>query len=160
MVEDMLRPVTQPLIVDGREIVPAKPNVWTWNTLLSVFAWHRQQNAAQLIKEMMDKHGVGYNSVTWNTIISGHVHQQNVAETAAAIRDMESQGFSLDSYTLRALRFLRDPEQLRVAISELDKETQQLADMEMAAEQKEHEELLDRGLRRLAKSVQKDVVPQ
>jgi pentatricopeptide repeat protein len=160
IVEDMLRPVTQPLIVEGREIVPAKPNVWTWNTLLSVFAWHRQPNAVRLINDMMDKHGVGYNSVTWNTMISGHVHKQDVAETAAAIRDMESQGFSMDSYTLRALRFLRDPEQLRLTITELDKQTQELADMEMAAEQKEHEELLERGLRRLARSVKKYTVPR
>jgi pentatricopeptide repeat protein len=135
--------------------MPAKPTVWTWNSLLSVFVWHRQSNSVKVIREMMHKHGVEYDMVTWNTIITGHVLQQKVVEAATAIRDMELQGYSMDSYTLRALRFLKDPEQLGVAIAELDRETHELAQWEMKAEEKERDELIDQGLRRLAMTERK-----
>jgi hypothetical protein len=97
-----------------------KPSMRTWTILLSAFIFNRQPRAADKIKEMMAKHNVKYNDVTWNVIINGYANAQNIPQTAASIKAMEQQGFSIDPYTMKSLRYLRDPERLWVAIDELD----------------------------------------
>jgi len=88
---------------------------------MSAFIFNRQPHAAVKVKQMMDFHKVEYNAVTWNTIINGHVNTQNISETANAIRKMEAEGFKVDSYTMKSLRYLRDPERLWMEIDRLDK---------------------------------------
>ncbi|KAJ5289444.1 uncharacterized protein N7443_009697 [Penicillium atrosanguineum] len=148
LVEDMLRSSKSP-----------RPTARTWNILLSAFIYNRQPAAAETIMEMMAKHQVEYDQVTWNTIISGHVSEQNVEETAAAIKAMEEQGFVIDPYTMKTLRYLRDPERLWVAIDELDKlyseqSSQQVTskpedETSSPAEGESEDQLLDMGLQKL-----------
>jgi hypothetical protein len=122
VVEDMLHPPELPVNSStGETMIHTKPTVRTWTILLSAFIFNRQSEAAEKIKEMMAKHRVKYDDSLWNTIVSGHVNQQNIPETAAAIKAMEEEGFSINPYTMKSLRYLRDPERLWVAIDELDK---------------------------------------
>lgn len=154
LVEDMLRSSKS-----------SKPSVRTWTILLSAFIFNRQPAAAETIKQMMAKHKVEYDDSTWNTIISGHVNAQNVEDTAAAIKAMEEQGFAINPYTMKSLRYLRDPERLWVAIDELDKRlpesSQQVtsnpeptpepaSESSSPAEGESKDELLDSGLKKLA----------
>lgn len=150
VVEDMLHPDPGVVTAEGRKVTPAKPTVWTWNILLSAFIFHRQLQAAEKVKEMMRKHGVEYDQTTYNTIINGYANAQDIHETVATIKEMESHGYKIDSYTIRPLRFLRDPERLGAALDELDQKTAEQARWEQEVEEKEREELLEQGLRRLA----------
>ena len=119
LVEDMLHSSSSKSKV-GKSIDHVKPSMRTWTILLSAFTFNRQPRAAQKIKEMMAKHNVKYNAVTWNVIINGYANAQNIPQTAASIKAMEQQGFAIDPYTMRSLRYLRDPERLWVAMDELD----------------------------------------
>lgn len=105
----------------GRGISHVKPTTRTWTILLSAFNFHRQFQAAERVREMMRTHKVEYNNITWNTIINGYFNDQKIQEAARAIKMMEEQGFTVDSYTLKSLRYLKDPERLWVAIEELDR---------------------------------------
>jgi pentatricopeptide repeat protein len=119
IVEDMLE--QHRLHSQGRARAHAKPTFRTWTILLSAFIYNRRPLAAQKVREMMAKHNIEYNDVTWNVIISGYATVNNVPETAQAIKQMEAAGYPIDPYTVRGLRFLRNPEELWVAIEELDK---------------------------------------
>ncbi|KAJ5893841.1 hypothetical protein N7495_005532 [Penicillium taxi] len=125
VVEDMLNPPTFAADSLGTSKAHSKPTIRTWTILLSAFIFHRRPRAAERIREMMTKHNVRFNNVTWNTIISGYVTAQDIPKTAATIWEMEQQGFSIDQdpCTMRSLRYLRDPERLSVAIEELDRKT-------------------------------------
>lgn len=118
LVEDMLHSYSTNS--KDKAITHVKPSMRTWTILLSAFTFNRQPRAADKIKEMMTKHNVKYNDVTWNVIINGYANAQNIPQTAASIKAMEEQGFSIDPYTMKSLRYLRDPERLWVAIDELD----------------------------------------
>jgi pentatricopeptide repeat protein len=151
IVEDMLQPRAD------LAIEHAKPSYRTWAILLSVFLWHRRPAAAEKIREMMAKHEVPYNDVTWNLIINGYANAQKVQETAAAMKAMEAQGFTLDSYTMKSLRYLRDPERLWVAVDELDHAAQE-ADFAArssteqspaAIEDALRDDLIEKGLQKL-----------
>ncbi|CEJ59156.1 hypothetical protein PMG11_07791 [Penicillium brasilianum] len=150
LVEDMLQPQ------GNMAIQHAKPSSRTWAILLSVFLWHRRPAAAEKIKEMMAKHQVPYNDVTWNLVINGYANAQKVQETAAAMKAMEAQGFALDSYTMKSLRYLRDPERLWVAVDELDHAALEAdsvrpstAQSPAAVEDALREELIEIGLQKL-----------
>lgn len=124
IVEDMLQ--GRPLISDSdvqpdHEFVHTKPTSRTWTILMSAFIYNNQLEAAEKVKQMMAHHQVEYNHATWNTIISGYVNMQKIPEAAKSIRMMETQGFKVDAYTMKSLRYLRDPERLWMAIDELDK---------------------------------------
>lgn len=122
LVEDMLHTTIPSDSSSGKDITHVKPTMRTWTLLLSAFMYNRQPLAAEKIKEMMAKHKVQYNDVTWNTIINGYANAQNIPETAASIKAMEEAGFRIDPYTMKSLRYLRDPERLWVALSELDQD--------------------------------------
>ncbi|KAH2161028.1 hypothetical protein KXW33_004012 [Aspergillus fumigatus] len=132
------------------------PSVRTWTILMSCFIFNKQPHAAERVKEMMAEHNVEFNKVTWNIIISGHACKQRVFDLAQTIKAMEDAGYVIDSYNMKALRYLRDPERLWVALEELDKLSQPslatLADTKLAppkSDKKTRDELLDRGLQRL-----------
>lgn len=150
IVEDMLQPPARSTVEH------AKPSYRTWAILLSVFIWHRRPAAAEKIKEMMAKHQVPYNDVTWNLIINGYANAQKVPETAAAMKAMEAQGFALDSYTMKSLRYLRDPERLWVAVDELDRAAQEADSVRSpttqdsaAVEDAMRDEMIEKGLQKL-----------
>jgi pentatricopeptide repeat protein len=152
----MLHPASPQLGQTDKTITPVKPSVRTWTLLLSSFIFHRQIHASEKIREMMDKHNVQYSDVTWNTIINGYANVQNIPETAAAIKAMEQQGFSIDSYTMKSLRYLRDPERLWVAIDELDRKATETSlaldtlEPEFAgSKEEERDQLIDSGLEKL-----------
>ncbi|KAF9887482.1 hypothetical protein FE257_010199 [Aspergillus nanangensis] len=161
LVEDMLQSAAGPepdTQSQDTGVVGVKPTVRTWTLLLSAFVYNRQPLAAEKVQEMMAKHGVEYNMVSWNTIINGYANAQNIPEVANTIKAMEDEGFSIDAYTMKSLRYLRDPERLWVAIEELDKPSEPdhenasdmsesgLAEVDEAAD---NEQLLDQGLQRL-----------
>lgn len=157
LVEDMLQsPPPVGLDSHGKKKVFAhvKPTVRTWTILLSAFTFNRQPLAAEKVKEMMAKQSIKYNQVTWNIIVNGYANAQNVPETAKAIKMMEDQGFPIDEYAMKSLRYLRDPERLWVALEELDEKAAQEASLESTPapeneSEKAWEQLLDKGLRRL-----------
>lgn len=163
IVEDMLQPLHPNARGDeerqGRAIAHAKPTFRTWTILLSAFIYNRQPHAAQKVRDMMARHGVEYNDVTWNVIISGYASLDKVPETAQAIKTMEAQGYPIDSYTMKSLQYLREPERLWVAIEELDKADESQKDSGASSEPdsqtlvdeegKKGGMLLDRRLRHL-----------
>ncbi|KAJ9209899.1 hypothetical protein DTO166G4_8512 [Paecilomyces variotii] len=153
IVEEMLHPLPGRDVLDWaaeHPIAHAKPTTRTWTILLSAFIYNRQPLAAEKIREMMAKHEVTLNGVTWNTIINGYANAQKVEETAEAIKMMEEQGFPVDAYTMKGLRYLRDPERLRTAIEELDQRDALRNQHSQLEGREEREQLLDEGLRRLA----------
>ena len=159
LVEDMLDPSSLPTETStGKPLKHTAPTPRTWTILLSAFNYNRQPHAAEKVKEMMAKHNVEYNQVTWNTIINGFANTQNIPETAAAIRQMEQQGFAIDHYTMKSLRYLRDPERLWVSIEEMDQGFGQdgyeqppapepMSDVHNG--QQERDQLIDSGLEKL-----------
>ncbi|KAJ5482358.1 hypothetical protein N7475_001170 [Penicillium sp. IBT 31633x] len=159
LVEDMLDASLLPKeTTDGKPLRHVSPTPRTWTILLSAFNYNRQPEAAQKVKDMMAKHNVKYNQVTWNTIINGFANAQDIPETAAAITMMEKEGFAIDHYTMKSLRYLRDPERLWVAIEEMDESLDSdRASKSLAPEptsdvqndQKERDELIDSGLEKL-----------
>lgn len=156
IVEDMLHSSASD--ANGKIIDHVKPSMRTWTILLSAFIFNRQPLAAEKIKQMMAKHDIEYNSVTWNIIINGYANAQDIPQTAIAIKAMEEQGFAIDPYTMKSLRYLRDPERLWVAIDELDEATAAAdpqstklglnPDAALSSEE-QHEKLLDEGLEKL-----------
>lgn len=149
IVEDMLEPKLESFTISDSVITPARPNLWTWTTLMSVYVAHGDPHGVETVRDIMNKHGIHYNIVTWNTIINGTVRNQDVPATAAAMKEMDAQGFMPDSYTLKALRLARDPELLQAAIKKLDREAEELLKSEQIALEQEHELLLEKGLKRL-----------
>lgn len=159
LVEDMLDASAMPKeTTTGKPLKHIMPTPRTWTILLSAFNYSRQPDAAERVKDMMAKHDVEYNQVTWNTIINGFANAQDIPETASAITKMEKEGFTIDHYTMKSLRYLRDPERLWVAIEEMDEGldsegTHKLLTLEPASDvhsdQMEHDELIDNGLEKL-----------
>lgn len=94
---------------------------------------------------------------TWNVIISGFASQQNASAIAQSIKDLEDQGLSIDAYTMKGLRYLRDPEQLWIAVEQLDLKSASHLRRDAFnpnpesphLDEAETEQLLDRGLQRL-----------
>ncbi|OJJ49575.1 hypothetical protein ASPZODRAFT_128064 [Penicilliopsis zonata CBS 506.65] len=166
IVEDMLSHIAQDGVIEGENgnrFIHAKPSVRTWSILLSAFIFNKQLFAAEKVKEMMAKYNIQFNEVTWNHVISGYANAQMIPEVAQAIKSMEEDGYSADAYTVRSLRYLRDPERLWVAVDELDANSEALdarlapfaKPSEFAGEpEKEHEHLLDRGLQNLKMQLQ------
>lgn len=127
IVEDMLQ--SEPVdIYNGEHKVRradhAKPTFRTWTILMSAFLYNGHLSAAERVKEMMARYNIPFNDVTWNVIISGYANLQKIPEAAQAIKTMESQGYPIDSYTMKGLRFLKDPERLWSAVEELDRISQ------------------------------------
>lgn len=169
IVQDMLQSPSTIAVKNNesetRTIHHVRPTVQTWTILLGAFIYNRQPYAAEKVKEMMAKHHIEYNQVVWNTIISGYANTQNIPDLAMAIRKMEEQGFAVDEYTMRSLRNLHNPERLWEVMDEFDQVEAMSRGEEGAGEQKppeprvtrspeeeaarEHEELLEQGLRRL-----------
>ncbi|TDZ13299.1 Pentatricopeptide repeat-containing protein [Colletotrichum spinosum] len=79
------------------------PSVYTWSILVSgfVFGSGREGKSAARIVQMMRKHGIEPNHVTWNTLVSGYAGLQDVGQTVEALRGMERSGYKADSYTLK-----------------------------------------------------------
>ncbi|KAJ5691513.1 hypothetical protein N7488_012248 [Penicillium malachiteum] len=157
LVEDMLHSSN---IIDqnGKAIIAAKPTVRTWTLLMSAFIYNRQPTGANKIREMMNKHHVKFNDVTWNHIINGYANAQKIPETARAIQEMENAGFSIDPYTMKSLRYLRDPERLWVAIEELDESASKISqavvtptdsESPAAGKKQQYEQLIEDGLEKL-----------
>ena len=139
-----------------RALNHVQPTLRTWTILLSVFTFNRQPRAAERIKEMMAKRNIKYDQVTWNIIVNSFINDQDVEKSAAAIRAMEDEGFEIDHYVMRALRYLHEPERLWIALEEMDQlateqarltKTTTAPDVRNARER--DDELLERGLRRL-----------
>lgn len=148
IVEDMI--CAEPFEINDTVIHPAKPNDYTWNTLMSVFVSHRDMEGVASVREIMRLSGVKFTDVTWATILNGTVRNQDIPATITALKEMDEGGFAPDSYTVKAFRLANDPERLQAAIEALDKETEQLVEREMKVIERENDELMDRGLRRLA----------
>ncbi|KAJ5610797.1 hypothetical protein N7510_007516 [Penicillium lagena] len=149
LVEDMLNP--PPPSPTGRAIVHARPSMQTWTILLTAFTFNRQPHAAEKVREMMAKYGVKANDVTWNTIINGYANAQQIPETTRAIKEMERHGFAIDQYTIKSLRWVRDPDSLWDAMDAMD-ETAASAQPSESTEVNEgldDDLLINSGLKRL-----------
>ncbi|KAL2832010.1 hypothetical protein BDW59DRAFT_169458 [Aspergillus cavernicola] len=156
LVEDMLRAVSGERNFMKKKlkcgIKHASPSVRTWTLLLSAYVWHKQPHAADRVRAMMGKEGVKFSLVTWNILINGYANSQKVSDLAQTIKQMESEGFTIDDYTVKSLRYLRNPEQLWVSIDELDKESEEAFDQSSVLSDQEQEKealsLVDQGLQR------------
>lgn len=125
VVEQMLQhlPPTAVLENEGnRQIHQAKPTVRTWTILLSAYMFRGEIQAAEKIRTLMAKQGITFNDYTWNVTITGYAKKQMVKEIAAALRSMEKDQVPVDSYTIQAVRQLRDPEKLCDVLSLLDED--------------------------------------
>ncbi|KAE8147011.1 hypothetical protein BDV25DRAFT_161357 [Aspergillus avenaceus] len=159
LVEDMLQSANEGQKLKDGDFLRVKPSIRTWTILMSAFSFNKQPHAAEKVREMMEKHGVGYSHVTWNTVINTYANAQNITDVVNSIKKMESQGYSMDSYTIKSFRYLQDPERLWVAVEELDNatetpecETVTSLDQEVPEEYDldDDEYLLEQGLRRLS----------
>lgn len=160
ILEDMMRSPETIRLKDpdqpNRTVKHVKPGNRTWTIIMSTFFWNKQPFAAEKIREMMDKHNIEFNQVSWNTIISGYANSQRIYETAEAIRTMESQGFQVDDYTARSLGYLNNQERLWQVMEEFERDEEEEKetmisggpDMRTPAREQD-EELLVQGLRRL-----------
>jgi pentatricopeptide repeat protein len=149
LVDDMLNP--PPPSPTGRAIVHARPSMHTWTILLTAFTFNRQTQAAEKVRDMMAKYGVKANDVTWNTIINGYANAQQIPETTHAIKEMERHGFAIDQYTIKSLRWVRDPDSLWDAMDAMD-ETATSAQSSESTEVDEGPDddlLINNGLKRL-----------
>ncbi|KAA6407959.1 MAG: hypothetical protein FRX48_08310 [Lasallia pustulata] len=96
VIEHMIKP---PASVAAKH---AAPTVQTWSVLLRAFMVHRQAAAAEKIVQMMRGYGLEPNQVTWNTLLSGYAHMQDVEKSVGATRRMQRAGYTADDWTLRA----------------------------------------------------------
>ena len=161
ILEDMMRSPEKIKLRDPRRIggyakyvKHVKPGNRTWTIIMSTFFWNKQPYAAEKIREMMDKHNIEFNQVSWNTIVNGYANSQRIYETAEAIRTMEAQGFQIDDYTVKSLSYLHNQERLWKIMEEFDQaeEEKEIVNGESGARtqaREEDEELLIQGLRRL-----------
>ncbi|KAL2836173.1 hypothetical protein BJY01DRAFT_252135 [Aspergillus pseudoustus] len=156
LVEDMQHAAGQKISDIGLKQNP--PSVRTWTLLFSAFVYHRQSHAAERVLAMMDKHKVVYSMDTWNMLINHHANSQNHLALAETIKKMESEGFTMDEYSMRSLRYLRDPERLWVAVDELDMPSEPDSNSSFSEPEKGKEaaSLLDQGLSRLKDNMTKN----
>lgn len=84
------------------------PSVYTWSILLNGFMFHRQFKQGERVLEMMRQRGVEPNDVTWNTLLAGYARAQKGGKTLNAFDQMERAGMAPDSFSYRALSYLKD----------------------------------------------------
>ena len=96
VIEHMIKP---PASVAAKH---AAPTVQTWTILLRAFMVHGQAAAGEKIVTMMRGHGLEPNQVTWNTLLAGYAHMQDVEGSFGAMRRMQGAGYTADDYTIRA----------------------------------------------------------
>ena len=159
ILEDMMRSHDKIKLRDPKDhyakyVTHVKPGNRTWTIIMSTFFWNKQPYAAEKIREMMNKHNIKFNQVSWNTIVNGYANAQRIYETAEAIRTMEAQGFQIDDYTVKSLSYLHNQEQLWKVMEEFEqaegeKETINGESGARTQAREEDEELLVQGLRRL-----------
>ncbi|KKK18423.1 hypothetical protein ARAM_003008 [Aspergillus rambellii] len=155
LVEDMLHFSNEASEQPEKKHIHAKPTAQTWTLLMSSFVYNKQSHAAEKVRAMMAKHGVQFNKVTWDMVIRNHVNTHNIPKIAKAVKEMESQGYTMDEHTLKTLRYLKDPERLWMAIEELDKlsDSNPSPTLYTPGDWKGAEALLEKGLRRLKRNM-------
>jgi pentatricopeptide repeat protein len=101
------------------------PSLITWNILIDGFMLNRQTALAERILEMMREHNIRPDIVTWNTLLKGFAKAQDPEGAVRTLRSLESTGFQADSYTNRAVSYLREGKALRLMeslLKDLDEE--------------------------------------
>lgn len=125
VIEQMLQPLPPTAVLEdegNRQIIQAKPTVRTWTIFLSAFIFRRQIGASEKIKSLMAKQGIEFNDYTFNVMTAGYAKMEMVNETAATFREREKAHVPIDSYTIQAIRKLKDPEKLSDVLNILDEE--------------------------------------
>lgn len=145
VVRDMLEAAGRPMYRLTRgHVTHVAPTIRTWTLLLSNFIYSGHTNAGERIQEMMARYNVKYDQTLWNVVISGYATSQQVPQIAATIKAMEQAGFTIDIYTLRHLRYLRNPDQLRLALEELDRQSAPKRSLAQISQSQEDDDGSDR----------------
>ncbi|AEO62393.1 uncharacterized protein THITE_2106504 [Thermothielavioides terrestris NRRL 8126] len=97
--------------------VHPRPSVHTWSILLQAFAKMKGVQEGWRILEIMRKHGVKPNRVTWNMLIDASARSHDAKLTMEAFTHLEKEGYVPDTYTMRGLSRLVDNED---ALNRLD----------------------------------------
>ncbi|KAL3459909.1 hypothetical protein BJX64DRAFT_263910 [Aspergillus heterothallicus] len=140
--------------IKGTGLKRTTPSVGTWAILLSAFVYHRQKHAVERVLAMMDRYKVKYSQDTWNMIINYYANEQNHLGLAETIKKMENEGFTMDQFSLRSLRYLWDPERLWAAVDELDRASGQSPESPSSeSENMKAASSLDQGLARLKENI-------
>ncbi|KAG5995584.1 hypothetical protein E4U43_003007 [Claviceps pusilla] len=96
-----------PSVVATSPIHPA-PTVMTFTILLRGLMNPSNRLLAEHLRQVMQENGIAPNLVTWNTVISGYAHMQNIRRTVDTLQDMEATGLKPDIYTFKAFGRLKD----------------------------------------------------
>ncbi|KAG5939783.1 hypothetical protein E4U53_007733 [Claviceps sorghi] len=112
MLRDQMRTADPPRahpnnLVPTSPVHPA-PTVMTFTILLRGLMNARNRLLAEQLLHVMREHHIAPNLATWNTIISGYAHMQNIPRTVDALQDMEATGLKPDTYTFKAFARLKD----------------------------------------------------
>ncbi|KAH0558912.1 hypothetical protein GP486_004461 [Trichoglossum hirsutum] len=111
VIEDMLQPLPYP-----SRIKPARPTVQTWSILVRSYMRHNQPAAAERVIQMMERHGMRPNEVTWNTLVSGYAGLQDVGKVVEVTDRMRERGWDGDGRTLEGLGRVINREKLVEAL--------------------------------------------
>lgn len=89
------------------------PDVQSWSIFLHGFTQHGKMALAEQVLTHMRKQGLEPNTVTWNTLLSGHAGQQNYEGTLDAMLRLDATGMAWDEFTYGGLRRFRDSVKLK-----------------------------------------------
>lgn len=94
---------SSPKFATSDTVAYAGPTVQTWSILVAAYFSNHQRRAAEKVLDMMHERGMRGDKVTWNTLIKGYAHLQDVNATVETVKGMEAAGFEADAYTTTAL---------------------------------------------------------
>lgn len=106
VIKHMLEPLKE---VNGvKPAIKAIPTVQTWTILAQAYLRHGQKLAAEKVIKMMEARGMAPNDITWNIIIRGYSQLQDIDNAVEAVKGMETAGFEVNAYTMKALGWVKD----------------------------------------------------
>ncbi|KAK2861197.1 hypothetical protein FQN49_004446 [Arthroderma sp. PD_2] len=125
VVDSMLQPLPETALQTSQSGRPlplpqAQPSKRTWTILLNILISHNQIEAAEKLRQMMKERGIEFNDVAWNILIRGYASNQMVEAAAKALKEMESQYWTPDGHTVKALGLIENQELLRTLLDHLD----------------------------------------
>ncbi|KAF2461370.1 hypothetical protein BDY21DRAFT_331923 [Lineolata rhizophorae] len=94
----------------------AAPRVETFAIILRAFNRWGKWEASAKVRDIMKRRGIEPNQPTWTTIIHGLCASGKIDEAVAEMREMESKGYVVNEYMLKALGMGRNQELLMRAL--------------------------------------------
>ncbi|KAG6039682.1 hypothetical protein E4U41_002253 [Claviceps citrina] len=102
------QPNDPPAVTPPAPATHPPPTIMTFTILLRGLMNSRHRPLAEHLLQVMREQDVSPNLVTWNTVISGYAHMQDIRRTVDTLQDMEATGLRPDMYTFKAFGRLKD----------------------------------------------------